>query len=1076
MSIFNLLNSQGVYSLNLNNVDCNNLNASEMNIIDQQTTNILCENLTCSASMAITGDLEITNNTNPFVNLSGTQNQVLTLGANNQLVFTSIGGGGSGLQAINTNTPSELQITEANNVATINFIGGTSSIQSVQGTANEITSVNSDGNVVLSFPSQVNVQNLTASNSLTVGNVSIPSTKGTIGECIGVDSNGNVNFIPVSASGAIQSVQGTTNEITATTNNENVILSLPSQINLTNVDISNNLQVGDIVYPKVLGSNNQVLGVSNNALAFINQSGGGTYTAGTNIDIANNEISLSNNLNFNNNTCSIQMGPTNSDNINITESAIVLSDKVNNTNITIDGNTLSLVNNTGETIVELNPNGVYAVEYAVVNNAGSTLYKLPNNITGVANGEVLAFNGATNALNFVSNGSGNYTAGNGITLNNNQIAISNNISLDNNTCSIQLGETSSDNVLLQDNNITIKDATNNYLLEMDGNGVILSDVNTSGTVFEVNSTGVFAQNYHVSNNAGSTLYSLPQSAGSANQVLSMPSSGTQCVWTTVSGSVSQINGSQNVDVSANTGNVTVSLPNAILLSGSGSSVACVQEDTFNSQLGNYSSVIGPNGANPSEMLTLGFVGSQGQNNYPQLSLNINNNNKNGLFAYATASDTSDLYGVYANDVMTIKNGNDVIQATSSSLTITNNINDSVITATSITSGGSISTSLYTLPITAPSSNQMISTNGTGQLVFSAIPSSSSVQGSANITVNTVNNISTVSLNNNPIVLTDINSDTTLNSNGLQLTDTSNNDTTITSQSIVNNSQSVVQFSLDNTGLFANSISQSNANGSILYKLPTSLPISANQVIAYDGITSQLTWIANGSGSGLVEYKYPSVGTSSSSPLYLTTQIQNDSIYWVKNDLTVSSVPISLSLNISKIGERSSLSFWFDSSGEPDAINMFYISSSSSGSLLNASFDSIPIVFWPSSMNGINLSGINCCIMPVYLSTKSTAILPSTLSSYDYNSYGIPVSMKIARSSPLDTTFSITLYFGYPIETINNLGDIYLYNSTPANPSAPAINAYNGGGQNYITFRNNYVYNDLDPSQPIPTMNITTFQF
>ena len=537
----------GYLNLNCKSLNCNgSLNASTITAANLIVGNEIIsgdmelQNLNITNNLGVQGDasianLEITSTANPFVNVQGSNGQVLTL-SNGNLVFTSVGGG-SGIQGINTNTPSSLSIVDNSNIVTIDYVGSSGGIQEVNGNS-QITAQTNSGVVDLSLNSNLTVDNINAK----LNNIVFPSSIGVNNQVLGVQNN-QLSFIN-QASGTIQEVNGNS-QITAQTNSGVVDLSLNSNLTVDNV----NAKLNNIVYPSSVGANNQVLGVSNGTLTFINQSGGGTYTAGTNIEIANNEISLSNNLNFNN-TGSIQLGQTSADNINITESAIILSDKINNTNITIDGNTLSLVNNTGETIAEINPNGVYSVEYVVVNNAGATLYKLPNNISGVTNGEVLAFNGATNALQFVSNGSGgNYTAGTNIEIANNEISLSNNLNF-NNTGSIQLGQTSADNVLIQDNNITIKDATNNFVLEMDGNGIVLSDVNTSGTVFEVNTTGVFSQNYHVSNNAGSTLYSLPQTAGANGQVLSMPSSGgTQCVWTNPQGS--NYTAGSNISISNN---------------------------------------------------------------------------------------------------------------------------------------------------------------------------------------------------------------------------------------------------------------------------------------------------------------------------------------------------------------------------------------------------------------------------------------------------------------------------------------------------------------------------------------------
>ena len=101
-----------------------------------------------------------------------------------------------------------------------------------------------------------------------VGNITYPKILGLNNQLLGV-SNNALTF--VNQPTAIQSVSGTANEITASTTNETVFLSLPSQVNLTNLDVSNNLIVGNITYPKILGSNAQILAVENGSLAFVNQ-------------------------------------------------------------------------------------------------------------------------------------------------------------------------------------------------------------------------------------------------------------------------------------------------------------------------------------------------------------------------------------------------------------------------------------------------------------------------------------------------------------------------------------------------------------------------------------------------------------------------------------------------------------------------------------------------------------------------------------------------------------------------------------------------------------------------------------
>ncbi len=515
------------FNMKIGNITCNELNSNDTQI---ENLNVL-QNMSVQGDCAIIGTLELANPTNIFTGITGTQGQVLSLGSNDQLQWLSIGSQGGGITGITTGTSNALQISENNNVVNINYIGQSSGIQSVTGSANQVTATTSDNAVVLTLPSQVNMQNLNVANSLEVGNVVYPNVLGSNSQILAVNNGAlgfvtpteggitsvttgtpsnlaitennnvvNINFTP---SASIQSVTGTANQITAQTSNENVVLSLPSQVNMQNLTTST-LEVGNVVYPNVIGSNSQILAVNNGSLGFVTPTEGGitAITTGTPSNLAITE---------NNNVVNIDFTPSASIQ-SVTGTANQITAQTSNENVVLSLPTNVTMQNLTTSTLEVGNVQIPSVK-------GSA-----NQCIGVD---------ASGNVNFINVATGSITGGTNINVSNNIVSLSNNIDLGNNTASVTLGQSGFNQVIIEDNKISLTNTQYNSSLEVDGNSLTLTY--NSIPVVELNDTGIYANNINVSNSGGSAIYKLPTTLGSANQVLtSTGTTGSALTWSTIS--------------------------------------------------------------------------------------------------------------------------------------------------------------------------------------------------------------------------------------------------------------------------------------------------------------------------------------------------------------------------------------------------------------------------------------------------------------------------------------------------------------------------------------------------------------
>jgi hypothetical protein len=515
-------------ALNTNTVTTNIINVNESVINDIACENILISNGMTADNAAI-NNLEISANSNPWVNLTGSQNQVLALGPNNTLEFISVGGE-SGINSIASGTPSTIQITEptTGNVV-ISYIGQPSGIQSVTSENSNITATTTNNNVTLELSNNLtNINNINGFN--------YPSSIGSNNQVLGVNNN-TLEFINLPPA-TIETITGTTNQITATQTGNNYNLSFPSSVTMNNLTTST-LQNGTLIYPSTGGTNGQVLGMSGGALTFVNETAQGTLTEGANIGIVTSN---------NNSTISLNPNITVS---NLTVGAVAIPPVLgsNNQVLGVNNNTLEFINLPPATVETITgtTNQITATQTGNNYNLSFPSNVTMNNLTsstlqngtliypsaGGTNGQILGMSGGS--LTFVNEtaqgeilGSSNIN----VTTNNNvsTVSLANNITLPNINASFILGATGSTQCNISDNFITLEDGAGD-VVNIETNKITI----TSGPVqgFEANTSGIYANSISLSNSGGAAIYTLPQTLGTASQVLSVPATGNILTWATV---------------------------------------------------------------------------------------------------------------------------------------------------------------------------------------------------------------------------------------------------------------------------------------------------------------------------------------------------------------------------------------------------------------------------------------------------------------------------------------------------------------------------------------------------------------
>lgn len=177
----------------------------------------------------------------------GTPNQVMTIGDGGVCSWTSIGGGGSGIQGI-TSASSQITVTEANNIATLTYDG----IVAVESQTPNITVTNVAQTYQIDMPATVNLQHIVA-DTVTVDTGSesyqLPTTMPTSGQVL--EYNGTDLIWATPASGG-STIVGSSNIGVNTVGNTSTI-SLNPNVTVTE------LQINNYKMPSAAGTINQVL-------------------------------------------------------------------------------------------------------------------------------------------------------------------------------------------------------------------------------------------------------------------------------------------------------------------------------------------------------------------------------------------------------------------------------------------------------------------------------------------------------------------------------------------------------------------------------------------------------------------------------------------------------------------------------------------------------------------------------------------------------------------------------------------------------------------------------------------------
>jgi hypothetical protein len=100
-----------------------------------------------------------------------------------------------------------------------------------------------------------------------------PDVSGTEGQIMSLDGNNNLIWTTGGGGGSINEITNNDGNLSITDTSGNVLINLSQAISTTTINASNRLGCGTVVIPNTLGTNGQVLGVTNNGLEFISQSG-----------------------------------------------------------------------------------------------------------------------------------------------------------------------------------------------------------------------------------------------------------------------------------------------------------------------------------------------------------------------------------------------------------------------------------------------------------------------------------------------------------------------------------------------------------------------------------------------------------------------------------------------------------------------------------------------------------------------------------------------------------------------------------------------------------------------------------
>jgi hypothetical protein len=442
----------------------------------------------------------------------------------------------------------------------VNGGGGGGSVVSVSGTTDQIAISGTNANPVVGFPNTgINTPALTVNSAYT-----LPSTIGTPNQVLAIPPSGTVCVWKndSTGSGTVTNVSNSDNNLTITNGTTTPVINMANNVAINTLGarqlgiISNTFDEALFTFPQVPNTpaNNNILVTVNNGTSYATSNFSTINTLLTNTD---NNISITNNA-------------SNIAQINLASSVNIPTLSVNSaytmpTNIGSANQVLS-VGPTGSTLVWTNGGGTGGGITSISNTDGnlSISNSPPNALINMSSDINIPNLGATTLR---INDSNKNTQFNFPILSANP---------ENN--SILIAQTGGSSTF---QNI------NALLTNTDGNISITATIDGSANI-DLN-TNVDIVNLSVNN-----AYTMPSTIGSTNQVLSVGSTGSTLTWTTPtsSGGVDYIYGTTNqITVSANTGNVTLSLPSLINADSINSLGFTNGNITFPNVLGNQGQIL-----------------------------------------------------------------------------------------------------------------------------------------------------------------------------------------------------------------------------------------------------------------------------------------------------------------------------------------------------------------------------------------------------------------------------------------------------------------------------------------------------
>lgn len=209
------------------------------------------------------GRVDWVNQTGGTVSISGTPNEIVatTVGNSTTLAFDSVTAIPGNLLINTTTAPmafpttngSAGQILSTNGSGQLSWINETSS-GTISGTPNEIITSTSGNVTTLAFDTQTHIPGQLTINSFSAP-MAFPTTNGSAGQILSTNGSGQLSWVNETAGGAIQ---GTANEIVATTIGNTTTLAFDSQTHIPG-QLTLNTGLNAYSLPTTAGTSGQVL-------------------------------------------------------------------------------------------------------------------------------------------------------------------------------------------------------------------------------------------------------------------------------------------------------------------------------------------------------------------------------------------------------------------------------------------------------------------------------------------------------------------------------------------------------------------------------------------------------------------------------------------------------------------------------------------------------------------------------------------------------------------------------------------------------------------------------------------------